>query len=572
MTPDAGGETLPSSIYGDFFHAAPVALLVLRASDLVMLEPNQPYLDAVSMAREDIAGRYVFDVFPNSPTNAGSDQESDLRSLMLAAVASRRPVTVNGFRYDIPHGDGFDVRWWNVVETPILVDDEVAYLLHYTEDVTDLHRARAQLTEAQAAQEVSAAQVARLAEVALSLTGAETLEDLERIVVTGGLTVLGADGGGIVTPMAPSGWRVTLSESLGEHVRTTYAEQPWDSPLPGPVAARTGALVLLRDRADCEAFAPEMAAVCDETGRVAWACMPLTVQDRTIGSIAVGWVEPQVFTQQIVELMEGFAAQCATTLDRLDKAHQLRRSSRRFQELAESLQSAMLTEPAAGGGIEVTVRYRSADDVAQVGGDWYDAFIQPDGATMLAIGDVSGHDEVAAAKMGQIRGLLRALAYDAEDRPHGDSPATVLTRLEYVAQGLAVSEISTAILARIEDATDVPGRVLRWSNAGNAPPVVLMPDGSTVLLDDKSDLLLGVDPAHARQDHEIHLEPGSTLLLYTDGLIERRGTSIDVGIADLRSALGALAGAPLGHLCDNVLEMLAPHTGEDDIALIAARV
>ncbi len=572
MTLDAGRAILPSTVYGDFFHAAPVAMMVLRATDLVMLEANQPYLDAVGKTLDELAGRYVFDVFPNSPTNAGSDQESDLRSLMTAAVATQRPVTVRGFRYDIPRGDGFDVRWWNVVETPVLEDGEVVYLLHYTEDVTDLHHARAQLTEAQAAQEVSAAQVARLAEVALSLTGAETVADLERIVVTGGLAVLGADGGGVVTPDPSGGWRVTASDALGAEVRSTYADQPYDSPLPGPVSARTGALVLLRDRTDCEAFAPEMAEVCDATGRVAWACLPLSVQDRTIGSIAAGWVEPQVFTQQSVELMEGFAAQCATTLDRLEKAEELRRSSRRFQELAESLQSAMLTEPAAGGGMEVTVRYRSADDVAQVGGDWYDAFTQPDGATMLAIGDVSGHDEVAAAKMGQIRGLLRALAYDAEDRPHGDSPATVLTRLEYVAQGLAVSELSTAILARIEEATETPGRLLRWSNAGNAPPVVLQPDGSTLLLDDKSDLLLGVDPAFPRQDHETLLEPGSTLLLYTDGLIERRGTSIDVGIADLRSALGALAGAPLGHLCDSVLEMLAPHTGEDDIALIAVRV
>lgn len=571
MTPDVGGQPLPSAAYGEFFHVAPVAMLVLRAHDLVMLEPNQPYLDAVGMAREDIVGRHVFDVFPNSPTNAGTDQETDLRSLMMAAVTKRAPVTVRGFRYDIPSGDSFDVRWWNVVETPVLEGDEVAYLLHYTEDVTDLHRARAQLTAAQAAQEVSATQLARLAEVALSLTGAETVEDLERIVVTGGLTVLGADGGGIITPSAGE-WRVTASESLGAEARTTYAVQHHDSPLPGPVSARTGAMVLLRNRDDCVAFHPDMARVVEDTGRVAWACLPLTVQDRTLGSLTVGWRDEQVFSPEIVELMEGFAAQCATTLDRLEKAGELRRSSRRFQELAESLQSAMLTEPAAGGGLEVTVRYRSADDVAQVGGDWYDAFLQPDGATMLAIGDVSGHDEVAAAKMGQIRGLMRALAYDAEDRPHGDSPAMVLTRLEYVAQGLAVSELSTAILARIEEATDAPGRVLRWSNAGNAPPVVLLADGSTLLLDDKSDLLLGVDPTFPRQDHEITMPPGSTLLLYTDGLIERRGTPIDVGIEDLRGALSALAGAPLGALCDNVLETLAPHTGEDDIALIAVRV
>ena len=167
-----------------------------------------------------------------------------------------------------------------------------------------------------------------------------------------------------------------------------------------------------------------------------------------------------------------------------------------------------------------------------------------------------------AARMGQIRGLLRALAYDAEDRAHGASPAVVLTRLEYVAQGPAVSELSTAILARLEDSPDGSGRLPRWSNVGNPPPVVLLADGSTLLLDDKSDLLLGVDPAFPRRDHEVTLPPGSTLLLHT----------IDVGIDDLRAALSDMAGAPLGLLCDSVLETLDPHTGEDDIALIAVRV
>ena len=255
-----------------------------------MLEANQPYLDAVGKTLEDLVGRYVFDVFPNSPTNAGTDQETDLRSLMMAAVTKRAPVTVAWFRYDIPSGDGFDVRWWNVVETPVLEDGEVAYLLHYTEDVTDLHRARAQLTEAQAAQEVSAAQLARLAEVALSLTGAETVEDLERIVVTGGLAVLDADGGGIITAhLRRRAGGVTVSESLGDEVRATYAVQPYDSPLAGPGLGPHRRARAAQDRDDCLAFDPAMAEVCDATGRVAWACLPLTCRTARSASIAVGW-------------------------------------------------------------------------------------------------------------------------------------------------------------------------------------------------------------------------------------------------------------------------------------------
>ncbi len=158
-------------------------MLVLRAADLVMLEANQPYLDAVGKTAEELTGRYVFDVFPNSPTNAGSDQESDLRSLMMAAVGSRQPVTVRGFRYDIPRGDGFDVRWWNVVETPVLEDGEVVHILHCTEDVTDLHRARAQLTEAQAAQEVSAAGGRRLARDDQRLPGGGDPHEVRRAVL-----------------------------------------------------------------------------------------------------------------------------------------------------------------------------------------------------------------------------------------------------------------------------------------------------------------------------------------------------------------------------------------------------
>lgn len=578
------GHALPGDVYGVLFHTTPVALIVIRAEDLVMVDANEPYLAAVGKSLDEIAGSYVFDVFPNSPTNAGNDQHADLLGLMTSAIASRAPVTVEAFRYDIPVGAGFEVRWWNVIESPVLVDGEVTHLLHYTEDVTALVRARADLTRAERERKTSAERTARLAEVALALTGAETVADLERIVVTRGLAVLGADGGGVLTRDPSGDFRLSLSEGLSGELREAMEQRdeptelahalvPYDDPMPGGTAARTGRSVILPNREAGLTFNPDMAEVYDAIRREAWACLPLNVKDQTIGAIAVGWAEPQEFTDADIELMEGFAAQCATALDRLEKAEELRHSSRRFQELAESLQSAMLTEPTADADLQVAVRYRSADDLARVGGDWYDSFLQPDGATTVVIGDVSGHDEAAAAKMGQIRGLLRALAYDAADRPHGDSPATVLTRFEHVAQGLGVDELSTAILARVDPPEPgAPGRTLRWSNAGNPPPVVLTADGTCTLLDEKSDLLLGVDPATRRTDHELVLGPGTTLLLYTDGLIERRGSSIDVGLDDLCAALSTLADHDLDDLCDCVLERLSAHTGEDDIALVAVRV
>ena len=240
------------------------------------------------------------------------------------------------------------------------------------------------------------------------------------------------------------------------------------------------------------------------------------------------------------------------------------------RELSDRLQEALLTPPPEPDHLHVAVRYQPAGHEAQVGGDWYDAFLQPDGATMLVIGDVVGHGSDAAAAMGQLRGLVRALAYDNEE-----TPAATLTRAERAARGLAVSSLATAILARVERHPDVPvsgRRILRWSNAGHIPPIVLAPDGSTTLLETRPDLMLGVDADTRRADHTAELPDGSTLLLVTDGLVERRGSDLDEGLRRLQDALRDLAERPLEELLDTVLTRLVPGAGEDDVAVVAVRV
>jgi PAS domain S-box-containing protein len=237
--------------------------------------------------------------------------------------------------------------------------------------------------------------------------------------------------------------------------------------------------------------------------------------------------------------------------------------------LSDRLQQALLTPPPEPDHLHVAVRYQPAGHEALVGGDWYDAFLQPDGATMLVIGDVVGHGGDAAAAMGQLRGLLRALAYD-NDEP----PSATLARMEQAAAGLAVSSLATAILARIERHPDVPvsgRRVLRWSNAGHVPPVLLAPDGTTTELATRPELMLGVDPAARRSDSTAEIGDGHTLLLVTDGLIERRDSDLDAGMARLREALRDLAGVPLEELCDTLLARLVPDSGDDDVALVAVR-
>ncbi|WP_448610374.1 PP2C family protein-serine/threonine phosphatase [Geodermatophilus sp. URMC 60] len=237
--------------------------------------------------------------------------------------------------------------------------------------------------------------------------------------------------------------------------------------------------------------------------------------------------------------------------------------------LSDRLQQALLTPPPEPDHLQVAVRYRPAAHGAQVGGDWYDAFLQPDGATTLVIGDVVGHDSDAAAAMGQLRGLLRVLAYD-DDEP----PSATLSRAEHVARGLAVSTMATVVLARIERHPDVPvagTRVLRWSSAGHLPPVLLAPDGSTTLLETRPDLMLGINPDAPRTDHTAELGDGHTLLLVTDGLVERRDADLDSGLAALQEALRDLGETPLEELCDTLLARMLPEPGADDVAIVAVR-
>jgi PAS domain S-box-containing protein len=283
--------------------------------------------------------------------------------------------------------------------------------------------------------------------------------------------------------------------------------------------------------------------------------------------IAVPTVEDDAVTGVVVSFRD--------LTDRLAarrQAAELRRVTARAAEqraLSDRLQQALLTPPPEPDHLQVAVRYRPAAHGAQVGGDWYDAFLQPDGATMLVIGDVVGHDSDAAAAMGQLRGLLRALAYD-NDEP----PSATLSRTERAARGLAVNTMATVVLARIERHPDVPvagTRVLRWSNAGHLPPVVLAPDGTPTLLETRPDRMLGVDPDARRADHTVELADGHTLLLVTDGLVERRDTDLDAGVARLEEALRDLGGTPLEELCDTLLTRMLPEPGADDVAIVAVR-
>ncbi|MGY1841210.1 MULTISPECIES: SpoIIE family protein phosphatase [unclassified Modestobacter] len=245
--------------------------------------------------------------------------------------------------------------------------------------------------------------------------------------------------------------------------------------------------------------------------------------------------------------------------------------SRRVAQAALTLQRSLLSEPPYLDHLDFAVRYEPAAREAQVGGDWYDVFQQPDGSTMLVIGDVVGHDTEAAACMGQLRGLLRGIAFDS-----AESPGEVLVRLDRAIEGLQLKTMASVLVARLEqtpqERADGVTR-LRWSNGGHLPPVVQDPTGAVRALDGPHpEMLLGVDPGAPRREHVTTVARGSTVLLYTDGLVERRDQVFDEGVERLCAELATVGGWPVDDIADALLTRLLPHGAEDDVALIAVRL
>jgi serine phosphatase RsbU (regulator of sigma subunit) len=236
-------------------------------------------------------------------------------------------------------------------------------------------------------------------------------------------------------------------------------------------------------------------------------------------------------------------------------------------QVAETLQISLLTPPPQPESLEIAVRYRPASSHALVGGDWYDAFQQADGATLLVIGDVVGHNVEAASAMAQIRSAVRTLAYD---RP--DSPARTLDRVDRVLTGLQVGTLATALVARLELPEAGSGvRALRWSSAGHLPPLLLRPDGTVRLLASPPERLLGTDEPSRRTDQEVPVCPGDTVVLVTDGLVETGRGGIDAGLERLAGVLSELAGLPADELCDRLLARIVPDRADDDVAILAVR-
>ncbi len=321
--------------------------------------------------------------------------------------------------------------------------------------------------------------------------------------------------------------------------------------------------------------AEELAHLAGVLGTASVIVVPLVARRRLLGTLTLVRSQPERrFDDDDLAVASDLGRRAALALDnaRLYAAE---------HETAVTLQRSLLPVLPVVAGLDTAAVYLPGDDRAEVGGDWYDVLALPDGATGLAIGDVMGHDLAAAAAMGQLRSVLRSHAWE------GDRPSRALERLDRLVQGLGMAEMATCVYARLEGADGAPRRApgepatLTWSNAGHHAPLLRTPDGRVVDLDAGAGLVIGVSPGtgtglaagQERLQGRCTIEPGSVLLLFTDGLIERRGRDLEVGLSGVRERLAAHDPARgSAALTRDLARRLLERGLDDDACLLAVHV
>jgi anti-sigma regulatory factor (Ser/Thr protein kinase) len=293
-----------------------------------------------------------------------------------------------------------------------------------------------------------------------------------------------------------------------------------------------------------------------EARTAGWMTLPLVTRGGARGALHLSLRSPREVTEEERAWLGSMVAQCGLALERASQFEA-------EQTIAETLQRSVLPSSLPRvEGVELAARYLPGSAQLDVGGDWFDALQLPEGKLGLVVGDVVGKGVQAAASMAQLRNAIRAFSVDRL------KPSSVLVRLNRLADEVLDTSFATVAYLALEPQTGI----CRLSSAGHPPPAVAYADGRVELIEGARGLPLGTGIRTTYRLETFELPAGSVIVLYTDGLIERRGRSIDEGLDSLRTALASAPKDP-----DRLLEHILEHVvGEeeraDDIALLAARI
>ncbi len=330
---------------------------------------------------------------------------------------------------------------------------------------------------------------------------------------------------------------------LGEEISSSFHD-----------AIRTGEVITVRTHAERTQRYPHHADEAARLGIEMTVAMPLTGEDGgTVGAIGLGW-------RTQVDLSPAVSARLELLQDMCEQALQRARRAEVRGELISALQTELLGDLPGVAGLEVAVEYLPAVNDIGFGGDWYD--VMPVGsATAFIVGDVVGHGITAASRMAQLKGLLRGLVVSStSERVFAATTAALTSPDSYVA---------TAALVQVDAGRGVVSTTL----AGHPPPILRRPDGAVELLDGSLGPPIGITHPGVAPVHTA-IEPGSLLVLYTDGLIERRSRSIDDGLAELARAVRSVPDDADAERAKAIVldRLVGSGHHEDDIAIIVVRI
>jgi len=528
------------------FEDAPIGM-ARAGADGRLSHVNRALTETVGRDAAELLGRTLDELGPHADAGIDAKQREDLLAGRIARYEIERRLTG-------PRG----------TTIPVLVSASLARasggarpdLILQLQDLRERRRAqrdREQLIRAQAARasaEATAERLRIMQSIAVAALGAEDLEELLGELLDRILEALDVDRAAVVLTDEA---RAVVARAAGG-VDTVVAHEARDrlDDLAERVVREGGPLAIAdvpADGLDASSLGPAITSLL---------AVPLTDGKRVIGSIHVGTLTRRDFDDETTALLRLAA-------DRAGLAIARTRLYERERGIAQELQRSLLPKRLPPvPGVALDARYLPGVNGTSVGGDWYDAIALPSGRIAIAIGDVVGRGISAAATMGQMRSALRAILMQADDT---GAMADRLNRFAHAIGSEAV--MTTVVLAILEPATGT----LRYTNAGHPPPLLVAADGTARFLEDAPSPPMGVVASPRYQQHATVLEPGSTFILYTDGLVEAPSEVLDVGLARLLEAARD-AGDDVAATCERLLEqgLSASSSHSDDVTLLVVRM
>jgi PAS domain S-box-containing protein len=540
-----------------------------QQDDNPLIWVNPSFSKLTGYGYEEVVGR-------NCRLLQGPNTDAAAVQRIREALWRREPVTevLVNYRRD---GTAF---WNQVAISPVFDGDgDLVNFVGVQNDVTERVMVEQERRTALAEAEEARSQLRLLAEATTQMTGAlhvtDACERLARSLVPQladlcAVDLLERPGVGVPQRIAVAAREPADEARLRElgRLRNYHAGSGSDT---GSVLAGEHPVLVpeLPERgADRYPDDPSAADVYDSLRLRSVMVVPVRARGRVLGALTLVTQHPygRRYGSRDLHLATDIAGRAGLTVDNT-RLYEVEHAA------AVTLQRSLLPAVPEVDGVQVAARYLVGVDGNQVGGDWYDVLNLPDGALGLAVGDVVGHDLRAAAAMGQLRGVVRSYAWD------GGPPGSVLDRCDQLVQGLEMAAMATAVYARIEPPDHTGERLLRYANAGHPAPLLLGPDGKLVRLDEHSSPMIGAVRNHGRPacpgrtEAALRCPPGSTLLLYTDGLTDVAGEDADERTELLERTLAAMPpGSDPETVVEQVLAACLPRRLRDDVALLAVRL